>query len=112
MPISRPHRTVALAFLLALSAGAAVSTPAFAATTFTVNRNGDASDRNITNSVCDVSTTSGNQCTLRAAIQEANDTGGQITINFNITSASKVITPASPLPVINRTVTINGYSQS
>ena len=82
-----------------------------AATTFTVNRIGDAGDRNLSNAACDVSTNSGNQCTFRAAIQEANDTPGADTINFNVTSASKVITPANQLPAITGPVTINGYSQ-
>ena len=61
---------------------------------------------------CDVSTASGKQCTLRAAIQQANATAGADTINFKITSASKVIKPATPLPAITEKVTIDGYSQS
>src|SRR6187549_2408333 len=94
--------------------GAALIAPAatHATTTFTVNRIGDQADLNLANAVCDVSSNSGNQCTLRAAIQEANDTPGFDTINFNITSTSKTITPASPLPPIVGTVTINGYSQA
>jgi hypothetical protein len=95
--------------LLALSSG-----PADAETTFTVNRSGNAKDININNSVCDSSSDKGIQCTLRAAIQEANDTAGPDTINFNIggTTSVKTIKPASPLPTIKETVTINGYSQS
>jgi CSLREA domain-containing protein len=86
--------------------------PAYAAT-FTVNQTGDAKDRNINNSVCDVSRKNGNQCTLRAAIQEANNTPGADTIDFNIggTASVKTIKPARPLPVIKEAVTINGYSQ-
>jgi titin len=49
---------------------------------------------------------------LRAAIQEANDTAGADVINFNITTASKTITPGTPLPPITDAVTIDGYSQS
>jgi hypothetical protein len=88
------------------------SEPAEAAT-FAVNRTGDASDRNINNSVCDVSRTRGNQCTLRAAIQEANNTPGADVIRFNIgsTTSVKTISPASPLPDITEAVTINGYTQ-
>jgi parallel beta-helix repeat protein len=81
------------------------------ATTFTVNRIGDQPDLNLANAACDVSSNSGSQCTLRAAIQEANDTPGADTINFNITSASKVITPGTQLPAITGAVTINGYTQ-
>jgi hypothetical protein len=96
------------AVLLALSIG-----PAEAATTFTVNRTGDAGDRRISDTVCDSSRDRGKQCTLRAAIQEANDTLGADTINFNIggSSSVKTISPAKPLPAITESVTINGYSQ-
>ena len=94
--------------LLALSSG-----PADAATTFTVNKSSDAKDRRISDSVCDTSRKKGKQCTLRAAIQESNDTSGADTIKFNIdgTASVKTIKPASPLPTIKKTVTINGYSQ-
>ena len=88
------------------------ATPAAAATTFVVNRIGDQADLNLANAVCDVSSTAGNQCTLRAALQEANDTEGADIINFNITTTSKTITPATALPVIMEDVTINGFSQS
>ncbi|MDQ4043151.1 MAG: hypothetical protein M3118_04970 [Actinomycetota bacterium] len=93
--------------LLALWSG-----PADAQTTFTVNRTGDGNDREI-NGVCDASRKRGKQCTLRAAIQEANDTPGADTINFNIggTAGVKTISPASALPTITDTVTINGYTQ-
>ncbi|HKZ26575.1 MAG TPA: right-handed parallel beta-helix repeat-containing protein [Rubrobacteraceae bacterium] len=89
------------------------SGPADAATTFTVNKTGDGKDRRI-NGVCDASRTRGQQCTLRAAIQEANATSGADTINFNIggTAPVKTIKPASPLPNITDPVTIDGYTQS
>ena len=109
-----PPKALLLVAALAL-AGALLalwSGPAEAAT-FTVNRAGDAEDRNINNNVCDVARKRGNQCTLRAAIQEANNTPGPDTINFNIggTVPVKTISPASPLPDITEAVTINGYSQ-
>jgi len=96
------------ALLLALS-----SDPAGAATTFTINKTGDASDSNIANSRCDTSSKKGNQCTLRAAIEESNDTSGADTIEFDIgdTNSVKTITPASGLPTITDTVTIDGYTQ-
>jgi hypothetical protein len=90
--------------LLALSSG-----PAEAATTFTVNKTGDAGDRNI-DGVCDSNSKNGDQCTLRAAIEEANATLGADTIEFDISEA-KVIKPDSPLPIITDTVTIDGYTQ-
>jgi CSLREA domain-containing protein len=102
--------TLSLLVALATSLAAAPSTKAV--TTFVVNRIGDGADLNLANARCDISPNSGNQCTLRAAIQEANDTPGADIINFNITTASKVIAPGSPLPPITDQVTINGYSQA
>jgi hypothetical protein len=89
------------------------SGPADAATTFTVNKTGDAGDLNISDDMCDTSSKSGNQCTLRAAIEEANNTPGADTINFAIGGRAtvKTIEPRSGLPAITDTVTIDGYSQ-
>lgn len=113
---ARRHTRTALAVGIALTlvGGAAAFAPArvLGATTFVVNRIGDASDLNLANAACDTSANSGNQRTLRAAIQEASDTSGADIINFNITSTSKVIAPNSPLPPITDPVTINGYSQA
>lgn len=103
---------LALSCLIALGSMAALANPTRGATTFVVNRIGDAADLNLANTKCDTSSARGKQCTLRAAIQEANDTAGADIINFNISSASKVIAPASPLPPITDAVTINGYSQT
>ena len=96
--------------LLALWSG-----PAEAAT-FTVNKTGDGKDRKI-NGVCDSSRKKGKQCTLRAAIQEANATSETDTVNFSIggTASVKTINVGSsglgPLPIITNPVTIDGYSQ-
>ena len=96
-----------------VAAGVALASPMPArAATFTVNRIGDQPDRNLTNSSCDTSANAGNQCTLRAALQQANYTAGADTINFNITSTSKTIAPGSPLPAITEPLTINGFTQS
>src|SRR5437660_4341969 len=83
---------------------------AFAAgTTFTVNVTGDGQDANPGNGIC--ATAAGN-CSLRAAIQEANANAGIDTINFNIPGAGvHTISPASALPAITDPVTIDGYSQ-
>jgi hypothetical protein len=93
--------------------GIAGAATAVADTTFVVNRTGDAADLNLANAACDVSSNAGNQCTLRAAIEEANDTPGADTINFNIAGSAlrKVIAPGSPLPAVTEQLTINGYSQ-
>ena len=101
-----------MALLIAAGLALVTPAPALGATTFVVNRIGDAPDLSLANAACDVSANAGHQCTLRAAIQEANDTAGVDVISFNITSASKTITPATPLPAITDQVTINGYSQS
>ena len=106
---------IGAAISLAWSLGAVSPAPVLAATTFTVNRTGDASDLNLANAKCDTSPNAGSQCTLRAAIEEANDTPGDDTIKFNITSgssATKVIAPVSPLPPITDILTINGYTQT
>jgi hypothetical protein len=93
------------------------SGPADAATTFTVNRTGDAADRRLSDDVCDTSRDRGNQCTLRAAIQEANHTPGPDKINFNIRSETNVKTISvgsiglGALPPITEAVTVDGYSQ-
>ena len=78
-------------------------------TTFTVNSTGDGADSNASDGVCD----DGNgNCTLRAAIQEANRVDGSF-IEFNISgSGTRTIQPASALPTIGRTVFIDGFSQS
>jgi CSLREA domain-containing protein len=118
---------VGLAVLLACLLAAK---PAHAATNFTVNSTGDQSDAALVDdpNVCDTDLSSPrNQCTLRAAIEEANDTDGADTINFSIDpgsapgcdSTSKVCTisldlttsPIKLLPPITDPLRIDGYSQ-
>src|SRR5215210_2005133 len=53
------------------------------------------------------------RCTLREALQEANATAAADTINFRIAGMNvgpKTISPATPLPLIRRPVTIDGYT--
>ena len=93
--------------------------PADAAThTFTVNFNGDLEDINVGDGICDATTSTGEDCTLRAAIQETNATPGADVINFNIPEAFRdpssgvaTISPNSELPTVTGTVIIDGYSQ-
>ncbi|MBK7705170.1 MAG: hypothetical protein IPJ30_05165 [Acidobacteria bacterium] len=55
---------------------------------------------------------SGLQCTLRAAIQEANAREGYDYIEFNIPGGGiHTIAPASPLPLINKPVSVRGETQ-
>src|SRR5215216_3994782 len=72
---------------------------------FVVNSNTDEPDANLGDGVC---ATAANQCTLRAAIQEANATPGTDTINFNLGSGNPLIAPTSGLPFITGPVIING----
>jgi hypothetical protein len=83
------------------------------AATFTVNKTGDGGDRSLSDNRCDASNDNGSQCTLRAAIEEANDTGGADAIEFGIGSGSSVrtISPASELPTVTDPVTMDGYTQ-
>ena len=53
------------------------------------------------------------ECTLRAAIQQANISSGTDTINFDIpTSGLATIAPADDLPMVTKPLTIDGYTQS
>src|SRR5581483_1971503 len=72
---------------------------------FTVNSTGDQSDLSPGDGVC---LTANGDCTLRAAIEEANALAGADTINFNLGTGTPAITPASALPSITGTLTIAG----
>lgn len=80
--------------------------------TVIVNSTGDGADANPGDGIC---ATAGGACTLRAAIQETNATSGTDTIQFNIPvdNAGDVptITPNSPLPAIDDTLTLNARTQ-
>lgn len=85
--------------------------------TFTVNSSGDESDTNPGNGTCRTILLN---CTLRAAIEEANARPGTDTILFNIRNTNGscpslvTIQPGSALTIDaadNNGVTINGYSQ-
>ena len=76
--------------------------------TFTVDSTGDGADSNATDG--DGDDGNGN-CTLRAAIQEANAGDGGV-IKFNIPgSGTRTIQPASALPTAAKSLFIDGYSQ-
>jgi hypothetical protein len=105
-----------LALLVAASLGVVAAKPVHAAT-FTVNYPGDSGDKNPGDGKCFTGRNIGlvgPECTLRAAIQEANKFSGADTIVFNIGGGTgvKTISPGSALPKITRRVTIDGYTQS
>ena len=68
---------------------------------FTVNSDSDESDSNLDDGIC---ATSNSNCTLRAAIEQANSTADADTIRFSIMS----VTPASSLPAITQPIIIDG----
>ena len=75
-----------------------------------VNSTGDAADANTSDGRCETAVPG--VCTLRAAIQQANATAGADTIAFGIPGAgAHTIAPATALPAITDTVTIDGYTQ-
>jgi CSLREA domain-containing protein len=91
---------VMVALSLLMLAGA---DPARASTTFTVTNTADPGDGN-----CNAS-----GCTLREAIDAANDTPGKDAIHFHIGGGGvQTIKPKSNLPAIEDTVTIDGYTQT
>jgi CSLREA domain-containing protein len=85
--------------------------------TFTVNSTADGADLNPGDNLCQTATL---DCTLRAAIEEANAVLGVDTINFlilpadpNCTVASLcTITPGSALPAVTDPAHIEGYTQT
>jgi hypothetical protein len=107
------HRSSGFVALLAalvtlIGAGAAN------AATFTVNTSLDRGDGIRGDGVCDFNVRrAGPQCTLRAAIQEANLTAVGDAVDFKIGGPDpvKTITPRVGLPAISRPLTIDGYSQ-
>jgi CSLREA domain-containing protein len=78
-----------------------------------VNTLGDAADLNVGDRVCDTDPASGNQCTLRAAIEETNASGAASgnSISFLLPPPS-TITLSNALPDINANTTINGPGAS
>ncbi len=104
---------VGVAVVMAVVAAPAEDVQAAA---FTVNDTADTADANLGDGVCDVDLgTAGSQCTLRAAIQEANFTGGVAdTIGFSITGAGPhtITVGGTALPVIvDDNLTIDGGAE-
>jgi len=69
---------------------------------FTVNSTEDADDVNAGDGICDTdSVTAGSQCTLRAALKEANSIAGDYSINFSIPNTDPGFDPATGRHTIN-----------
>ena len=80
---------------------------------FTVDDAGDADDGQLADGTCDTGTAASptGNCTLRAAIAQANAAAGFDTIRFDIGSGPVTITPATSLPAITGPTTIDGTTQ-
>ena len=135
VPLSRLHRRLIARALAAAAAGLCAlfviyhpishaslrspgvnSTPAAplvpVATLFTVNVTGDFADANVGDGHCDLDTsTPGDQCSLRAAIQEGGFSGQGHSINFNLPAGS-VITLNTALPNFVESTSIVGPGSS
>jgi CSLREA domain-containing protein len=108
-------RRLVVATVLALGALLALA-PSALAETFTVDSNGDAADAEL-NGTCDSDGGDPVVCTLRAAIQEANnetDNPGEDTIEFDgdfdgvAAAAASTITIGSALPTITTEIHVDG----
>jgi CSLREA domain-containing protein len=103
---------------LSLSAALAAPAPALAFDTFQVNSTADSSDLSAGDGNCDVdNSTIGEQCTLRAAIQEANALANvglfadQITFAIGASGNTPTLLPGIQLPTITERVSIDGRTQ-
>lgn len=103
------HRVVSLGFLTCLFVCLIVlfagGLPAHAAT-FTVNLPTDAGDLIAGDGACDSSATAGDQCTLRAAIQEANALAGADVISVPV--GTYILTPTLGILNVTSDMLING----
>jgi CSLREA domain-containing protein len=101
----KKHLRVFIAVLMIVSLMLAITPVQVAhAATFTVNNSGDGSDEDLGDGVCEVTDGVGD-CTLRAAIQQANYVDDTDLIQF---SGNMTITLGSTLPTITKPVTIDG----
>jgi len=89
------------------AASAPLDSPVNTEATFNVNDNGDAADLAVGNGICDTNAAAGDQCTLRAAIQEANFSSDTDAITFSLASGT-TISLNTALPDISGNLTITG----
>ena len=93
---------IVLALLLSLFGGALTFTPTYAAG-FTVTTTNDTTDASAGNGIC---ADASGDCSLRAAIEEANALAGADTIT--VPAGTYTLTLGSQLPVVTTDITING----
>jgi CSLREA domain-containing protein len=116
-------RCAALALLLALLASLVGPAPLARAASgdAVVNSTADRPDSDTADGLCRTGSTNAEgdpECTLRAAVQQANATGGANTIAFAIPASDPgqanglfTISPAAPLPPVTEGATIDGLTQ-
>lgn len=94
------------------NAGAPNPAAAAVRAAFVVNSVGDLGDASLADGLCDSDLVSaGLQCTLRAALEQANSTSGADTISFAIGSGPATIEPSGPLPAVTETLTLDASTQ-
>ena len=125
MPDTQTNTSILTRLLVTLAVIAAlmvvmVERPVHASTTFTVNSPQDSGDQSSGDGKCQTGNIlkmpQAEECTLRAAIQEANATPGVDTINFGILGTGVHTIQVNSggygtLPEITDPVTISGYTQ-
>lgn len=100
-----------LAVTVVLGLGFLMIPHAHAAPAYTVNVTSDESDASAGDGICE--TANVGECTLRAAIEEANAYAGSDAIEFEIPGPGvHTIAPNTQLPAITDLVSIDGYTQS
>jgi CSLREA domain-containing protein len=77
---------------------------------FTVNSSADHGDSHSGDGICRTAA-SATECTLRAALEEANALAGTETIQFNLPAGSEAIFVTSMLPEITGSLTLDGTTQ-
>lgn len=105
--MTTPTTTQRASTRIAAAAAVLLATTSTAwAATYTVN---DAGDAPLSGAMC---SGGANICTLRAAIELANQDAAADTIAFNINGGGPVtISPATALPVVTQPLSIDGYTQ-
>ncbi|HEY3834026.1 MAG TPA: PKD domain-containing protein [Acidimicrobiia bacterium] len=104
-------QTVAHGITAAPAAPSALAVQHAVTISYTVNSTADTGDAK-SDGICQTSTAG--QCTLRAALQEANRATSPVSIGFNIPGAGvHTIAPATRLPALNNPngITIDGFTQ-
>ena len=106
---SSHHLYIFLLLSMGLWLVTAVPTSNAAVTAFVVNSTSDGADVQAGDGICADGT---GHCTLRAAMMQANASGGINPIHFNIPGTGpQIIQPQTALPLLEEAVIIDGYTQ-